>query len=121
MVITLLLLASAPSMLACTIDNGGRQTAMTVRLNEARGAVRYAMPATSAPVKARAVFTSDRVMFDGFTLDRGSLAIVRDGDAVTAALGATPSLARGRCRAGGAVLRSVAPAKTGAAPGKRAR
>lgn len=94
-----LLAMTLPVALTCKIDDQGRRVAMTLRLDEAHGMVRYAWPATALGRTSRAVFTREAVMFDGFTLDRASLAIMRDGDAVTAALGAEPHTARGRCRA----------------------
>lgn len=109
----------APATLTCTLDLDGRPAVLTLRLDEAHGGVRYAWPATAPAVTARAVFTQDQVMFDSFTLDRTSLAIARDGDAVTAALGAQPRTARGRCRTAGVRPVSKVPAKPAAISGNR--
>ncbi len=107
--------ATAPVTLSCTFDARQPQSAMLLHLDAAHGAVRYTLP--SAPLVAtRALFTRDRVTFDGFTLDRRTLAITREGESVTAALYAQPPVTRGRCRA---VI--VTPAKAGVTRGKRGR
>lgn len=121
MLMMVLLAAATPSALACTIDQDGRQAAMTVRLDEPRGVVRYALPSAATGVMVRALFTREQVMFDGFTLDRASLAIMREGDAVTAGLGAQPRAMRGRCRARGAAATSVTATKTKTYSARRAR
>ncbi|WP_380785604.1 hypothetical protein [Sphingomonas sp. R86521] len=93
-----LLAMTMPVTLTCTIDDRWRPATMMLRMDEVHGVVRYSWPATAPAVKSRALFTRDTVMFDGFTLDRASLAIVRDGDALTGMLGAQPRAAKGRCR-----------------------
>lgn len=116
-----LLSVIAPMSLACTIDNDGQKVAMTLWLDPAHGAVRYAWPATAPAVTARAIFTREQVLFDSFTLDRTSLAIVHDGDAITAALGAQPRVAEGRCRTAAGHGKPTVPAKATATPGNRRR
>ncbi len=115
MLVWMLLAATAPVTLSCTFDAGEPQAAMLLHLDAAHGAVRYMLP-SARPVAARALFTRDRVLFDGFTLGRRTLAIEREGESVTAALNAQPRVARGRCRAA-----VVTPAKAGVTTGKRGR
>lgn len=90
--------STRPVTLSCTMVDGGRTTPMALRLDAAHGSVRYAKPASGQPSTRRALFTQQQVMFDGFTLDRRTLALTQDGDSVTAALGAQPRVIRGRCR-----------------------
>lgn len=90
--------STRPVTLSCTMVDGGKATPLALRLDPAHGSIRYAMPASGQPVTRRALFTQEQVMFDGFTLDRTTLALTQDGDSVTAALGAQPRVIRGRCR-----------------------
>ena len=113
MLAVVLLAVAMPTTLTCTIHAAGKNVVMSVRLDEALGSVRYAWPATATPVTSRALFAQGLVMFDRFTLDRRSLAIVRDGEAVTGAIGAQPDAARGRCRAARVRYAPVNPAKRG--------
>ncbi len=87
-----------PVTLSCTMVDGGKATPMALRLDAVRGSVRYAMPASGQPVTRRGLFTREQVIFDGFTLDRRTLALTQDGDSVTASLDAQPRVIRGRCR-----------------------
>ena len=90
--------STRPVTLSCTMVDGGKATPITLRLDAAHGSVRYATPASGQPSTRRALFTQEQVMFDGFTLDRRTLALTQDGDSVTASLGAQPRAIRGRCR-----------------------
>jgi hypothetical protein len=115
MLAMVLLATAVPVTLSCMFDRRGARVSMTLSLDAAHGAVRYAFPATKRAVTSRALFVRDSVMFDGFTLDRRTLLIVREGDSVTASLYAQPREVRGRCR----VDRPVSPTQARGSRGTR--
>lgn len=109
------LATTAAVSLSCVLDDHGMKVPMTVRLDEARGAVHYSLPATGQPVTTRALFLRERVTFDRFMLDRASLGIIHEGGSVTAVRYAQAHDVRGQCR----ITYTVTPAKAGVSRGRR--
>ena len=67
-----------PVYLTCTLTDNGGESVFDVQLNETNGTVSYFIHRNGMTVQKRAVFTPDRVTFNGFAIDRRTLEFSRD-------------------------------------------
>lgn len=89
--------SAAPVYLKCQLDQDvGKKPAWDVTLNEEAGIVTYAFPELGRIFTVRGAFTADRVVFNGFTVDRTNLAFQRDLSGLQAP-GRVPIIDKGRC------------------------
>lgn len=68
---------AAPVYLECTLTDGNRDLAWNVTLDEERAAVDYVIPSINVAQKAKAIFTPEKVMFNGMEISRVDLTITR--------------------------------------------
>lgn len=88
---------AAPVYLKCQLDaDVGKRGPGSVTLNEDTSMVSYSFPDIDRVFTVRGFFTSDKVTYNGFTIDRSTLSYTRDMGEF-AAPGATPQLDHGKC------------------------
>ena len=89
--------AAEPVMLKCTLDNQGTAQPVDVQLNETEGTGSWYWVNTKRSAKSAARFTPANVTFGPFTIDRRTLAIVRENDSIMVRDGAIPATTSGTC------------------------
>lgn len=68
---------ATPVYLECTITDGNHPVVWNVTLDEAQSTVDYVIPELNVAQKTRAIFSPDKVMFNGLTISRLDLSMSR--------------------------------------------
>ena len=88
---------AAPVYLKCQLDADiGKRGPGSVTLNEDTSMVSYSFPDIDRVFTVRGFFTSDKVTYNGFTIDRSTLSYTRDMSDLTVS-GAKPQVDHGKC------------------------
>lgn len=67
-----------PVFLTCTLTDQGGESTFDVQLNETANTVSYFIHRNGMTVKKPAIFTPEKVLFNGFEIDRKDLTFRRD-------------------------------------------
>lgn len=102
---SLALLAIAPSpakatpvFLKCTLSSANEETLIHVQLNEQGGTSSYTFPKFGRSLTVPAIFTPDEVVFNGFFIDRATLAFKRKNSGLVAEATHMPPYDHGSCQ-----------------------
>lgn len=88
---------AGPVNLKCVLDAGDDAVPLEVQLNETEGTGTWYWPRKNFSAKRDALFSPSNVTFGPFKIDRRSLTIVRENDALMVKQGAMPETTSGKC------------------------
>lgn len=97
MLLTPVAAMAAPVALQCTLDDRGKPVAMNLQLNEEAGTASWYWPGNGMSSKQSAIFTPVNVSFGHFQLDRSTMVIVRENDAIMVSQLNMPTTTSGKC------------------------